>query len=80
MKLINYIGAEGPCVVLEQPTDVYPFLDVLHSMIMVKAEEHGENSINRQKWMNSADHVAKLMEQTEEAGFGSMEDVEKIKH
>lgn len=77
MKQINYFGAEGECIVITQPTDIYPLLDWCQSR-MIEKQEDANGSRNVDKWQKAIDYLSKLMEQVEEDGFGSMDDVDNI--
>ena len=77
MKQINYLGAEGECIVITQPTDIYPLLDWCQSR-MIENQEKAKGSINVDKWQKAIDYLSKLMEQVEQDGFGDMDDVDNI--
>lgn len=79
MKVIGYSGAEGDCIVIQQPTDIYPLLDWCQSR-MIENQEKAKGSINIEKWQKAIDYLADLMDEVEEAGFGSIEDVENIEY
>lgn len=79
MKIINYLGAESDTIVIEQSTDIYPLLDWCQSRMIENAEK-AKGSVNVEKWDNAANFIEKLMKLTEEAGFGSQKDVDKIKY
>ena len=78
MKQIDYIGSEGDCIVIEQPTDIYPLLDWCHSRMMEKQED-SRGSINNEKWQKAIDYLGVAMDHAEEHGFGNMESVDNIK-
>lgn len=79
MKVIGYLGAEGDCIVIKQPTDIYPLLDWCQSR-MIENQEKAKGSINIEKWQKAIDYLSNLMDEVEESGFGSMEDVENIEY
>ena len=79
MKVIDYLGAEGSCIVIEQPTDIFPLLDWAHSR-MIEKQEKAKGSVNVEKWKNAIDFLAKQMEEAEAEGFGSMDNVEEIEY
>jgi len=79
MKQLNYVGAEGECIVITQPTDIYPLLDWCQSR-MLENQEKSKGEINFEKWEKAINYLSELMSQAEEDGFGSHEDVENIEY
>lgn len=79
MKQISYVGAESDCIVITQPTDIYALLDWCQSRMMDNQKD-AKGSVNVQKWEKAIRFLSKLMEQTEEAGFGSYEDIDNIEY
>ena len=79
MKCIGYVGAEGDCIVIEQPTDIYPLLDWCQSRMMDN-QENTKGSVNVEKWQKAIDYLSKLMEQVETDGFGSFKDVDAVSY
>jgi hypothetical protein len=79
MKCIGYVGAEGDCIVIEQPTDIYPLLDWCQSR-MIENQENTKGSVNVEKWQKAIDYLSKLMEQVEADGFGSFDDVDAVSY
>jgi len=77
MKAISYVGTEGECIVIQQPTDIYPLLDWCQSR-MIDNKENTKGSVNIEKWEKAIHYLSKLMEQVEKDGFGSYEDVDNI--
>ena len=75
MKAIEYIGAEGECIVIQQPTDIYPLLDWCQNQ-MIDSQENAKGSFNVEKWQKAIDYLSKLMEQVEKDGFGSSNDLQ----
>jgi hypothetical protein len=76
MKQLNYVGAEGECIVITQPTDIYPLLDWCQSRMLEKQLEEDDF----EKWEEAINYLSELMSQAEEDGFGSHEDVENIEY
>lgn len=79
MKQIDYIGAEGTCIEIEQPTDIYPLLDWCQSRMMDN-QEAVKGTVNKEKWQNAIDYLDKLMQQVEKDGFGNASDIDKINY
>ena len=79
MKCIGYVGAESDCIVIEQPTDIYPLLDWCQSRMMDN-QENTKGSANVEKWQKAIDYLSKLMEQVETDGFGSFDDVDAVSY
>ena len=77
MKCIGYVGAESDCIVIEQPTDIYPLLDWWQSR-MIDNQENTKGSVNVDKWQKAIDYLSKLMKQVETDGFGSFDDVDAV--
>lgn len=77
MKAIGYFGAEGDCIVIERPTDIYPLLDWCQSR-MVENQENAKGSVNIEKWQKAIDYLSELMERVENDGFGNQDDVDRI--
>ena len=76
MKQLNYVGAEGECIVITQPTDIYPLLDWCQSRMLEKQLEDDDF----EKWEYAINYLSELMSQAEVDGFGSHEDVENIEY
>lgn len=74
MKIVT---SSPEAIVIEQPTDIYPALDWLHSQ-MCERMELAKATRNVQKWERAAAHLSKLMDITEDAGFGNMDNVDSI--
>ena len=74
MKAISYFGAEGECIVIQQPTDIYPLWDWCQNK-MIENQENTKGSINIEKWEKSINYLSKLMEQVEADGFGNHNDI-----
>ena len=79
MKCIGYVGVEGDCVVIQQPTDIYPLLDWCQSRMMDNQEECNGTK-NKEKWQKAIDYLSELMEQVERDGFGSIDYVDVIQY
>lgn len=79
MKQIRYVGAEGECIVIQQPTDIYALLDWCQSRMIDKQEE-ARGSRNVEKWEKAIVYLSKLMEQVEEDGFGGQDDIDNIEY
>ena len=79
MKQISYVGAESDCIVITQPTDIYPLLDWAQSR-MIDNQEKEKGSVNVKKWEKAIRFLSKLMEQAEENGFGNYESIDNIEH
>jgi len=79
MKQISYVGAESDCIVITQPTDIYPLLDWAQSR-MIDNQEKEKGSVNVEKWEKAIRFLSKLMEQAEENGFGNYESIDKIEY
>ncbi len=79
MKLINYVGSESECIVIQQPTDIYPLLDWCHSKMMDKQDEC-IGSINIDKWQKAIDYLAELMDKVSLDGFGNPDDIDNIQY
>ena len=79
MKQISYVGAESDCIVITQPTDIYPLLDWAQSR-MIDNQEKEKGSVNVEKWEKAIRFLSKLMEQAEENGFGNYESIDNIEH
>ena len=77
MKLISFIGTDGDCIIIQQPTDIYPALDWCQSQMMEKQEI---DPINAVKWEKAVFYLSRLMELVEKDGFGSQEDVDEIEY
>ena len=74
MKLVGFLGIEDHVIVMEKETDLYPVLDYIQSK-MVDLDEAGNKKAGK-----CAQFISELMRLTEEAGFGSDEDIENIEH
>ena len=79
MKCIGYVGAESDCIVIEQPTDIYPLLDWCQS-IMIDNQEKAKGPVNVEKWQKAIDYLSKLMDQVEADGFVSLDDVDNVSY
>ena len=79
MKQISYVGAESDCIVITQPTDIYPLLDWAQSR-MIDNQEKEKGSVNVEKWEKAIRFLSKLMEQAEENGFGNYESIDNIEY
>jgi hypothetical protein len=79
MKILNYLGAEGDCIIIQQPTDIYPLLDWCQSQMMDE-QEKAKSSINIDKWEKGIKYLSKLMEQVEKEGMGGQEDIDNIEY
>jgi hypothetical protein len=79
MKCINYLGAEGDCIVIQQPTDIYPLLDWCHSR-MIENQQEEKGSVNVGKWQKAIDYLSTIMVKCEADGFGNFDDVENIEY
>jgi hypothetical protein len=75
MKLIDYVGTEGPCLVIERPTDLFPALDHIQNIMIELEESTGSTEAAR-----CVEFISGLMEQAEANGFGSHDDVENVEH
>lgn len=71
------MGAEGDCIIIKQPTDIYVLLDWCQSR-MIENQESEKGSVNVEKWDKAINYLSKLMEKVEEDGFGSQEDIDNI--
>lgn len=96
MKLINYIGTEGPSVVIERPEDLYAYLDYFHTKMCEmsdhfsgKSEQEDRNGYSYRALIDKtfAKHcdecavfIEKLMEMAEKNGFGNQDDIDNIKY
>lgn len=74
MKIIGYVGIEEPVMVIEKATDLYPALDHIQTR-MIELSEVGSPSADK-----CADFISKLMDMTEDAEFGSFDDVDNIEY
>jgi len=79
MKQIGYVGAEGECIVITQPTDIYAILDWTQSR-MIDNQETEVGSKNIEKWQKAIDYISDLMDKVEADGFGSYEDIDNIEY
>lgn len=77
MKEIAYVGIEGKAITINKPTDIYPLLYWCQSK-MIENQQKERTEFNKNKWEKSIMFLSKLMDETEEKGFGNMEDVENI--
>lgn len=75
MKLISYVGMDKPEITIERPTDLYPALDWIQTEMIELAESGHRDSA---KFEACANFISKLLQQVEDAGFGSIEDVDAI--
>lgn len=67
MKIISYVGAEGECIVIERPQDIFPLLDWAQTQLMdIGAKEDHLNAISR------------LMDIAEQCGLGSSDDIDNV--
>lgn len=64
-------------VIIEQPTDIYPLLDWCQSRMMGH-RDNAKGSVNVGKWSKAIDYLSTLMEEAEEDGFGSHDNIDKI--
>ena len=79
MKIIGYVGAEADCIIIQQPTDIYPLLDWCQSRMM-ENQENTKGSVNIEKWQKAINYISKLMELVEKDGFGNQDDIDNIKY
>ncbi len=79
MKITSYVGSEGECIVIQQPTDIYPLLDWCQTKMMDN-QENAKGSVNVKKWENAIMYLSKLMVQVEKDGFGSQDDIDNIEY
>jgi hypothetical protein len=69
MKIINYIGADGECIVIQRPQDLYPLLDWFHTQLMDLGATETDVS-----------YVSKLIDKVEADGYGNFDDVENVEY
>ena len=77
MKVINYVGCEGPCIVIQRPTDLYALIDWFHTQMVEISEGNSASSIEAD---SCAIFCSELMDEVELNGFGSPDDVENVEY
>ena len=79
MIIKNYVGAEGECIVIQKPTDLYPILHWTQSRMIDLTED--ENNVSSIEELESCIlFIGSLLAKTEIAGFGNYGDVENIEY
>lgn len=78
MKNIIYLGIEEDCLVIEQPTDIYPLLDWCQSR-MIEKQEESKGTKNVEKWEKAINYLSELMRDVESKGFGNTDNVDNVK-
>lgn len=68
---------DGPEITIERPTDLYALLDWAQSQMLELSETKEADS---EKCNACAEFITLLMGQTENAGFGNMDDVDSIEY
>jgi hypothetical protein len=74
MRLETYVGIDQPVITIERAEDLYPALDYIQTK-MIELAENGDKKADQ-----CANFIQKLMKQSEEAGFGSWDDIDNIQY
>lgn len=80
MKVKHYVGAEGDCIVINSPRDLYPLLDWLQSEMLELAENEYVNTDEQKVYEGVADYISDLMDKVEGDNYGNFADIEKIEY
>ncbi len=75
MRAISYVGCKGECIVIEKPEDLYPMLDWIQSRMMDFVNDNHED---KERFEKCSIFLTQLMNETESAGFGDYNEVDKI--
>ena len=79
MKILNYVDGEGESIVIQQPTDIYPLLNWCQDK-MIEKQRVAKGTVNIEKWEKAINFLGELLETVEDAGFGSLDDIDNIEY
>lgn len=79
MRIILYVGAEGECIIIERPTDIFALLDWCQTK-MIDLNENAVDEAEKKEFDDAANYLSKLMDKVEQDGFGSIDDVDNTKY
>ena len=77
MKLESFVGIAGEVLTIQKPTDLYPALDWIQSLMMDFVNDGHPDATT---FEHCANLISTMMQTAEQWGFGSMDDVDKIEY